>query len=64
MSSIDDCTNGAERTRAFPNTVEERKRAVRLVLTYAQDADDAHELCATLGLHPREGRRQTIPRLP
>lgn len=60
MSSIDDHANGAEQTRSHPNSAEECRRVVRLVCSYAQDADDARRLCAALGLHPRDGCTKTM----
>lgn len=40
-------------------------RAVRLVCSYANNADDAWELCMALGLNPRDGRlRATTPGTP
>ncbi|MGQ0777696.1 MAG: hypothetical protein ACT4NY_25355 [Pseudonocardiales bacterium] len=58
MSSIDDYANGAEQTRYHCNPPDECGRVVRLVCSYAKDADDARELFAVLGLDPREGRRK------
>lgn len=57
MSSIDDNANGAQQTRYDRNSPEECGRAVRLVCSYARNADDARELCIVLGLDPRDGRR-------
>ena len=57
VSSIDDPANGAAQTRPYSNSVEERWWVVRLVCSYAHDADDARQLCAALGLNPREGRK-------
>ncbi|MGH3929067.1 MAG: hypothetical protein ACRDTF_03725 [Pseudonocardiaceae bacterium] len=59
MSSIDDSVNGAEQTRPYRNPPEECGRAVRLVCSYAHNADDARGLLMVLGLNPRDGHRKT-----
>ncbi|MGQ0779396.1 MAG: hypothetical protein ACT4NY_34105 [Pseudonocardiales bacterium] len=61
MSSLDDNVNGAEQTRSYPNPPEECGRAVRLVCSYAHNADDAWELLMALGLNPRDGRLALPP---
>lgn len=58
MPSIDDNVNGSEQTRYHRNAPEECGRAVRLMCSYAHDADDARKLCIALGLNPRDGRRK------
>lgn len=64
MSSIDDHANGATQIRPHGTTVDERGQVVRLVCAYARDADDARQLCAALGLNPRDGRRNTTSQRP
>jgi len=59
MSWIDDSTYGAEQTGCHRTPPEECGRVVRLVCSYAHDVDDARELCAVLGLNPRDGCRTT-----
>jgi hypothetical protein len=61
MPSIEDHINSAEQTRVYPNSATERRWAVRLVCSYAHDADDARELCTALGLDPRDGRGKAMP---
>lgn len=58
MSSIDNNANGTEQTRYRRNPPEECGRVVRLVCSYAQDANDARELFTVLGLNPGDGRRR------
>lgn len=55
MSSIDDNANGTQQTHYNRKPPEERGRVVRLVCSYALDADDARELCTALGLNPHDG---------
>lgn len=64
MSSLDDVVNGAQQTRSHRTPPEENRRVVRLVCSYAHDADDARELFAVLGLNPRDGRRATDATCP
>ncbi len=63
MSCINDHANAAEQTRYHRNPPEECGRAVRLVCSYANNADDARELCTVLGLNPRDGRQTATPRI-
>lgn len=59
MPWVDDSTHGTGRTGYYHNLPEECGRVVRLVCSYAHDVDDVRELCATLGLDPRDGYRTT-----
>lgn len=61
MSWIDGYADGAQQAQYHRNSLEECGQAVRLVCSYAHDADDARELCTLLGLNPRDGRRKDMP---